>query len=385
MEKAVFVVTECNPFHNGHKALFDEIRRRFPDRGIVCVQSGNFVQRGEFAIADKYARARETVMGGADLVLEIIPPYSALSAEAFAAAAVHVALGTGLCETLAFGSEIPDENTLREIAARLADPAFEAALQERLSVHPEEGYPAARSALYEERFGACPALSLPNATLGVYYLMALAREDGCVNGLPLPRVQGPEITSASEIRGLLREGKAGVSGRFLPIYEVWRLFEKCAPLKAFPLDDTLLYLLRALPREEIASFYGMAPLADRACALAREVGSAEELFAGLKAAHLTDSRIRRSLLALLLRTPRGAENSLPPYTVLLAANERGRALLAGARLEPGGVKIITKPADALSDPDLVSAAEKAAFADSLYASAQGRPGAYFLRQGPVIL
>ena len=187
MEKVVFVVTECNPFHNGHGALFAEIRRQFPGRGIVCVQSGNFVQRGEFAVADKYARAEETVRGGADLVLELIPPYCALSAEAFAASAVRVATGVGLSGTLVFGSEIPDGEELLKIARRLTDPDFAAALKERGASSPGTGYPALRAALYEERYGACPALSLPNASLGIAYLAAILRETDEPDFLPLPR------------------------------------------------------------------------------------------------------------------------------------------------------------------------------------------------------
>ena len=385
MKQVVFAVTECNPFHNGHRAFFDEIRRRFPERGIVCIQSGSFVQRGEFAVADKYARGEEAVRGGADLVLELIPPYCALSGEAFAAAAVHVASGIGLEGILAFGSEVPETEDLQIISRRLAERSFEEALRTRLEKAPGEGYPAARAALYEERYGACPALSLPNASLGLSSLAAIEREERKMDAVALPRKEGETFTSATRIRALLREGKAGVAARFLPVYELGRLFENRAPVKAFPPEETLLYLLNALSREEIASCYGMAPLADRAKELARSARSFREIYEGLKAAHLTDSRIRRSLLALLLRTPRGMEETLPPYAAVLAANETGRAILASARGADGGVRLVTKPADALRDPALAEAANRAAFADSLYAMAQGLPGNHFLRQSPRML
>lgn len=385
MEQVVFVITECNPFHNGHRALFDEIRRRFPERGIVCVQSGNFVQRGEFASADKYARGAETVRGGADLVLELIPPYSCLSGEAFAAAAVHVAANVGLSGTLVFGSEVPDQNALWEIARRLSDPAFEEAVRARMEACRETGYPAVRASLYEERYGPCPALSQPNASLGICYLMALLREENAPDALPLPRVSGDLIACAGEIREMMRTGKGGVASRFMPVDEPARLYERFGLMDPLPAGDQLLYLLRALSREEIASRYGMAPLTDRAVSLAWECGDVREVISGLKAAHLTDSRVRRSLLALLLGTPKGIEKTLPPYTVVLAANEKGRALLAGIRKEKEGVRVITKPADAQKDPALKDAAERAAFADSLYAAAQKMPGAHFLREAPRML
>lgn len=385
MEQVVFVVTECNPFHNGHRALFDEIRRRFPHRGIVCIQSGNFVQRGEFAVADKYLRAAETVRGGADLVLELIPPYCALSGEAFAACAVRVAAGLGFQGTLAFGSEVPDLEELQRILERTRTPLFRAMMKGMRERRRDMGYPAVRAQLYETMYGPCPALRGSNASLGLAYLDALKREDAGIEPLPLCRTEGGDITSAAKLRTLLRAGKQAEAARFMAPGEASRLFGDKAPLAAFPLSDVLLYILCTLPKEELASFYGMAPLADRAAFLARDAVTAEEVFSGLKAAHLTDSRIRRSLLAVLLRTPKGIEESSPPYTVLLAANEKGRVLLAACRKAQGGVKIVTKPADVIADPDLRAAAERAAFADSLYALAQGRPAARFVRQSPVML
>ncbi|MBQ3866277.1 MAG: nucleotidyltransferase family protein, partial [Clostridia bacterium] len=376
MVKAVGVVTECNPFHNGHASLFSEIRRRFPDRDVVCVQSGNFVQRGEFAVADKYARAEETVRGGADLVLELIPPYSALSAEAFAQSAVSVLARTGLCDTLAFGSEVPDAGELVRIARRLADGAFQKALAERAAAEPGAGFPALRQTLYEELYGPCPTLSLPNASLGLAYLEAVSRNGYDLKPMPLPRTEGNSIRSATALRAMMLEGKKAEAARYMPEGAADRLLNGAPPVPPMPLGQTLLYKIRSAAPEELEGVYGFGPLARRAAAKSADAATAEELFVALKSAGLTDSRIRRSLLALLLGTPRGVENTLPPYTLVLAAGARGRELLSHLRDHPGAIPVFTRPSRPLKAGDLRPAASRASFADSLYALALGLPGGY---------
>ena len=87
--KTTGIVCEFNPFHNGHARLLAEAKRRGAE-AVVCVMSGNAVQRGELAIVDPYTRAEIALRCGADLVLELPYPWSASSAEGFAKAAVHV-------------------------------------------------------------------------------------------------------------------------------------------------------------------------------------------------------------------------------------------------------------------------------------------------------
>ena len=101
------VICEYNPFHNGHKRQFDRIRQQFgPDTAIVCLMSGNYVQRGMPAIFDKSSRARAAVACGADLVLELPIPFALSSAEGFAAGGVS--LLSPFCDILSFGSESGD-------------------------------------------------------------------------------------------------------------------------------------------------------------------------------------------------------------------------------------------------------------------------------------
>ena len=112
--KTVGIICEYNPFHSGHRYQIEDVRSLGFDR-IVCVMSGNSVQRGEFAITDKYTRAEMAVNGGADLVLELPFPYSSSSAEFFALAGVRILENAGV-DAICFGSECGDIDKLRKAA-----------------------------------------------------------------------------------------------------------------------------------------------------------------------------------------------------------------------------------------------------------------------------
>jgi len=120
MEKAVGVICEFNPFHNGHAHFLRKVKEAFPQKPVVCVMSGNFVQRGSFAIQEKYSRAKCAVLCGADLVLELPFPFSSLSAESFARSAVSVLNEIGVVDTLAFGCECTDAEALFHCAENLS-------------------------------------------------------------------------------------------------------------------------------------------------------------------------------------------------------------------------------------------------------------------------
>ena len=114
--KTVGIICEYNPLHLGHKKQLDRIRSQYPDGVIVCLMSGNFVQRGKPAIVDKSARAKAAILCGADLVLEMPVTASLSSAEGFAKEGVRIL--SHLCDGLCFGAETPDANALMATAHR---------------------------------------------------------------------------------------------------------------------------------------------------------------------------------------------------------------------------------------------------------------------------
>ena len=99
----VGVIAEFNPFHSGHKHLIDTIKQN--DTAVICVMSGNYVQRGDAAITDKFTRAKMAVLNGADLVVELPTPWAMSTAQNFATGAVGILSALGITDKIVFGSE----------------------------------------------------------------------------------------------------------------------------------------------------------------------------------------------------------------------------------------------------------------------------------------
>ena len=131
--RAAGIIAEYNPLHSGHLRLLEAGRALLgTDTAFVCVMSGNFVQRGDFALLRKHARAQAAVESGADLVLELPLPWAVSSAEDFADGGVRVLASTGLVDHLLFGSECGDAAALERTAAALLTPAFRDRLRREL-------------------------------------------------------------------------------------------------------------------------------------------------------------------------------------------------------------------------------------------------------------
>ena len=162
------IVAEYNPFHSGHMFHIRRTRESLGgDAVIVCVMSGNFVQRGDFAVLDKYARAETAVRGGADLVLELPLAAALSSAEGFARGAVALLHGIG-CRYLSFGAETADISLVQQAAEALNALPPAAGNRSGLS------YAAYRQQELAARNPAAAALlASPNNTLGIEYCRAL--------------------------------------------------------------------------------------------------------------------------------------------------------------------------------------------------------------------
>lgn len=400
MEKAVGIVCEFNPFHSGHEYLIQRVKEAFPHKSIVCVMSGNFVQRGSFAVQEKYSRASCALHSGADLVLELPYPFSTLSAESFAAGAVTILQKTGLCDTLAFGTEIADAFSLTRCAENLSSEEFKSALKEYLEAHKGCGYPLAREAVYEKMYGKTPVLSSPNASLAVEYLRCNALWESPFALYPVLRKgegirsaeTGDCFASATGCRALIAKRDWETLSQHVPAFSLEEMKgeEKAGrfPVSEETLSQILFYLLRTRSRDEFKSIYGFSPLCDRAMKAADGCSSLEALVERMKSSNFTDSRIRRGLLALLLNTPRFAEKESPLFTQVLAASGEGRALLATLR-EDGAFPVFTKPAHGLkhSDYGVRKQVSRAALADRIYLSAFPTPHeeGYFLKKMPRML
>ena len=348
------IVCEFNPFHRGHQYLLNEARRRGADR-IVCVMSGNTLQRGEFAVADAYLRAEAAVRCGADLVLELPFPWCSSGAESFARGGIAVL--RHFADTLIFGSECGDLERLRR-AAELADTEeVRSAYLTSLS----QGAPAVESylSLLSER-GAGVLYS--NDLLGVEYLRAI-RDQGAElevetvtrrgAGYTQDELGEEEYPSAMAVRRLWARGKEEEGDGYLPeasaeCFRRGRSSEEWISSEA--LDRVVLSYLRLCDEGALSRVIGAeSGLINRICREARTACSLSELLERVKTKRYTDARLRRQILYCLCGVEPEHLVALPAYTTVLAVGEQGRELLARQRKKET-FPIITKPADAPEDP-----------------------------------
>ncbi len=214
--KTIGIIAEYNPFHLGHKYLIDESRIVTDAERVVVVMSGNSVQRGDFAIVDKFARAREAIRAGADLVLELPFCYSSQSAEFFAYGGTKILHSLGLVDYLCFGSETNNGDSQWRIANLLYEesPALQAEIKEQM----KKGisFPVARQSALEEIYPNEANYSImnnPNDILAIEYIKSLFRLQSSIEPISVQRIGGAyydprleiEVPSATAIRERLMQ------------------------------------------------------------------------------------------------------------------------------------------------------------------------------------
>ncbi|MBR2431756.1 MAG: nucleotidyltransferase family protein, partial [Clostridia bacterium] len=153
----VAIISEYNPFHSGHEYQINAIREELgSDTEIIAVMSGNFTQRGELALADKYLRAEWAVRCGVNLVLELPFPYSMSSAEIFARSAVSIIKSLNVVDMISFGSESGDAKALTEIAENMLKDEYKSAFDSLKSSEEYKnlGYPALCEEAYKKAFNS---------------------------------------------------------------------------------------------------------------------------------------------------------------------------------------------------------------------------------------
>lgn len=347
------IVCETNPIHNGHKHLMDTAKEQGAD-AIVCIMSGNTVQRGEFAIADKYTRAEALLRCGADLVLELPFPWSASSAEYFARAAIYIL--QDFCDTVIFGSECGSAELLEKAALCAVSPEFKNEYGNMLA----DGEPAAAAyfGMLENTLGV--KLS-SNDLLGVEYIKAIKHFNSDLDFKTVKRLgdnyTSAEITdlsypSAMSIRGLWQKGEVDNIDAYIPSAAVgiYREAIKNGNITdRASLDMVLLTFFRSHIGSDFNNIAGASGgLANRICEMSHKAKTADELMSLVKTKRYTDSSIKRTMLYCMAGVERSHIEALPSETLLLSADKKGRELLASVR-KHDGIKIYTKPSDLNAD------------------------------------
>lgn len=352
--KAVGIVAEYNPFHTGHAYHIAETRRLMGEgRPVVCVMSGNWVQRGECALTDKWTRAAMALEGGADLVLELPLPWAISSAEGFARGAVAILKATGVVDTISFGSESGDLEDLRRTVRALEGENYRIALREEL----DKGYSfaEARQKAAGKAIGKqANCLRGANDSLGVEYLRAAGEELAAVAVLRRGATHDglcPDngFASASYLREKLRKGE-DVSP-FLGKGNLARL-DKAGIAGMEHIERAMLARLRQMSEEDFALLpdSGAAEgLPVRLRRAADRAGSLEEFYALAKTRRYAHSRIRRLALWAFLGLTEADRPEGPSYLRVLGFNGRGRELLKEMKTA-ASLPILTKPAHSREMP-----------------------------------
>ena len=387
------IVAEYNPFHRGHAWHIARSRELLgEDAAVVCVLSGDFVQRGEPAIFDKFTRAEAACRGGVDLVVELPLPWCLSSAEGFARGAVSLLDALG-CTHLSFGCEAGELAPLEALAEALLDPALHDGVKRRMDEQPSQSYAAARQCVVEQRLGdMAKLLETPNNILAVEYLKALRLLKSDMKALAVPRFgsahdgEGGALPSGAELRRRLLAGEA-VSDGVPP--EAAAVFRTAVSPNPGLWETAVLSRLRAL---DGAQFDRLPDASDglgrRLARAAAEEPSLDAIQNAIKSKRYAMSRVRRLLCCAALCVEAGMADGAPPYARVLAANARGCELLRERR--GGALPILTKPA---AVRDRSGRAEElfslGAAAHDLYALCDPRPdarrGGEDWRRGPAIL
>ncbi len=391
--RAVAVICECNPLHYGHLKLFSAIRKCYPDHAILALMSGNFVQRAEPAVHNKYARAKAVIspyMGRdvgeqndahADLVLELPFPYAMGSAEYFAAGAVATlnALNESesdnapLIEILAFGSESGDAAALAEAAKRLMSDEFAAAMK-GCDRQKQPSFARARSEVYASLYGE-PLPDRPNEILAVEYIKALQKSGSKI--APHVFAREDDGFSAGRCRESLLADEMPV--RFLPPASRME-----AEGRMDRLWTPLITHLRLTDPKELERYAEMEKGMGHRMHRAAMDATGADLVAKASAAHQTNARLRRAMLMSLIGVKKADLSARPGYTLLLAATDAGTAVMRRLKKRKCPFPILAKPsaAERLPDEGAKRQAELTGRAEAVYALACEMPASALLRGTP---
>lgn len=330
------IIAEYNPFHNGHRYQIEQFKLQHNITHLVVVMSGNFVQRGDIAIVDKFKRSNMAVQCGADLVIELPVLYAISTAEYFALGGVYILDSLGCVDSISFGSS-SNIDTLKEIA-RLLETVRNSS--EVLTLM-ENGitFPNAVQRVFSNLYGyeLSSALSEPNNVLGLEYIRALNRLHSTIEPTTLTRknvqhhsnIPVDNFASASYIRKSILNG--GDYSKYVPMC-VYDILKTSQYSSLDNLEKIILYKLRTSTINDIQSIFDVSHgLEYRILESSKKAITLNDLLFSIKSKRYTLARIRRIILNLVLGITKQDISIMPPYARILAMNRNGTEILSKAK------------------------------------------------------
>lgn len=339
------VIAEFNPLHKGHEYLLKKAGERGP---VVCALSGNFVQRGETAIAEKRIRTKAALISGADLVLELPVLWSMSTAQNFALGAVSV-LGFAGCDRIMFGSESGNIEELEKTAEILNSAEYEEKLEARLKTGIT--FASARQYAAEECGLKKGILEGANNNLGIEYIASAKKLGMNIEFDTVKRIgaahdsrEEAEFVSASLIREKLLNGDRAFAEKYMPS-GIAELFKESSVSDIKRIERAVLAVLRTKSIEELKKLPDLSEgIENKLWGEIKLAESLDELYNGIKVKRYTLARIRRLVLSAFI----GMDNEFfmrpVPFIRVLGMTERGKELLK-ERVSASCVPLITRIAD----------------------------------------
>ncbi|MEN6460301.1 MAG: nucleotidyltransferase [Syntrophomonas sp.] len=343
------IIAEFNPLHNGHLHLLQEAHNHAEFDATVCVMSGNFLQRGDPAICNKWARTEMALQSGIDLVIELPFSFAVRSAYYFARGAIQLLTRTGVVTHLAFGSETGNIDTLKSLSTIIANEPekYKSLLKQYLS----QGFnfPSARSRALQSLVGGNPneirdLLVMPNNILALEYLRVIEKEYTPLTPITIARTDSgyhsthlSRYASASAIRNTLVNNQSiklietAMPAHCLSILEREMLSGR-APVLVNSMAQSILVKLRTMPIEQLRNIYEISEgLEYRIKQAASSCGTVDELKQAIKSKRYSFTRINRILLYSLCDLCKTQVEQLdeygPSYVHVLGFSSKGQKIL----------------------------------------------------------
>lgn len=350
MNNVLGIVAEYNPFHNGHLHHLIESKKVTNSDYSIAVMTGNFTQRGEVSVIDKWSKARMAIENGVDLVIELPTLYAISSAENFASGAIKILDSLNIVDFISFGSECDDISILDDVANVLcAEPSdYKTLLSHELAKG--ESFPKAREKALMmylnnvRRFAN--VLSSPNNILGIEYLKALKRQKSKIQPITIKREgsghkdnlipHNSRFASGTAIRNLCQSTNITPLQKVMPEPSYNILEDNIKKgnivnnLSAF--DKEIIFTLRKMSTDEIANLPDVSEgLEFSLKSAANECNSIVELLSIVGTKRYAKTRLQRILLyAILGITKKDMQVSMntKPYIRVLGFNDKGRGILS---------------------------------------------------------
>ena len=361
MSGIVGIIAEYNPFHNGHYYHIQKSKELSGDDSVVAVISGNFTQRGEPSIINKWSKAYMAICGGADLVIELPTIYAISSAENFASGAMKILDSMKIVDSVSFGAEARELSTLNNIANVLCEEP-----KQYLTILAHEldkgiSYAKAREnaiLMYLNDIKRyANILNSPNNILAIEYLKAIKKIRSNIEPVMVQRKKVyyndekivDEFASSTGVRKLLENMEFSEIKKVIPrsSYKILANdYNNLGPvlgLKCY--EKEIIYILRRMSIEQIANLPDVAEGLEYAIKKAvSNTNSIEELIDSVKSKMYTQTRIQRILLYALLGIDKQimeTSKKITPYIRVLGFTQRGKALLSEMKKNNPKLKIIT--------------------------------------------